>query len=270
MTGHAPTFLVFGYGTMAGAMVDGWLAAGMPPTAITAYNPRAKPVPQGVRLLTQLPHQRFDYVLLGIKPQLLGAVADQVDAAAGRGSVVLSLLAGVDLASLERALPSASGWVRWMPNLAAARGKSANLLAAAGLTAAQRAQIDGLARMIGSAEWLADERQFDLATAVAGCGPAFLYRFIDALGAAAEAEGLDGALAARLALQAVAGGAALAEAAEQSPAQLADRVASAGGMTRAGLDVLDEGRALELLLAETLSASKARATALCEAAAKSD
>lgn len=270
MTPPAPTILVFGYGTMAGAMVEGWLAAGMPPAAITAYNPHPKPAPAGVRLVTDVPAGAFDYVLLGIKPQVLGEVAGAVDAVARRGSVVLSVLAGVDTETLRRALPAAAGWVRWMPNLAAAQGKSANVLVATGLGQAQRAEVDRLARLIGSAEWLDDETQFDLATALAGCGPAFLYRFIDALAAAAKGGGLDNALAQRLALQAVAGGAALAEGSDILPAVLADRVASAGGMTRAGLDVLDADAALNALLAATLQAAEARAQALRKAAAKSD
>jgi pyrroline-5-carboxylate reductase len=110
--------------------------------------------------------------------------------------------------------------------------------------------------------WLDDEAQFDLVTALAGSGPGFVYRFIDALAGAAVDLGLDADTAAQLALATVDGAATLAAAADVSPAALADRVASPGGMTREGLNVLDNGDALRRLLAETLRATRDKGAAL--------
>jgi len=107
---------------------------------------------------------------------------------------------------------------------------------------------------------------FDLVTALAGSGPAFLFRFIEALAVAGATLGLGKDQAARLALATVQGAAAMAANASDSPAMLADRVASKGGSTRAGLDVLDDQKALEQLLVETLAAATQRNAEMAAAA----
>ena len=118
---------------------------------------------------------------------------------------------------------------------------------------------------LGLVEWV-DEAQFDVATALAGSGPGFLYRWIDAMASAGAALGVPVEQAARLALATVEGSALLAAAADVSPAVLADRVASQRGSTREGLDVLDRDGALVKLLTETLAAAARRNAAMAAAA----
>lgn len=250
--------LIAGYGAMTGAMLEGWLASGLPGETFTLFGPRAKPAPSGIRFATQLPEGAFDAIVLGFKPQMLEAAAPPLERLAGPATTVVSVLAGVELASLARRFPRARGVVRLMPNLAAALGKSPNALVETGLDGERRAAVTDLAQRLGSAEWLADESQFDLVTALTGSGPGFVYRFIDALTAAAARLGLDPDQAGRLAVRMVEGAAALAAASPDSPSELARKVASPGGMTQRGLDVLDEGEALVRLVAETLRAARDR------------
>lgn len=257
--------LVFGYGNMAAAMVEGWLGAGMSAGALTLYNPRTKPAPKGVRLVTAIPDERFDAVMLGFKPQMLGQAAPAMRGVT-RDALVLSVLAGIDLDTLERDFPDAAGWVRFVPNLAAALGKSPNALASRGLDDGQRAEVTRLAEMLGSAEWLADELLFDLVTALTASGPAFVYRFIEALGTGAAALGLEPAQAERLTVQMVEGAAALASASPHSPGDLARRVASPGGMTQRGLDVLDDRRILARTVENALRAARDRSAEMGRAA----
>lgn len=255
--------LIIGCGNMGGAMLAGWLAAGADPAEFAVLDPALAEVPAGVAL-----HRRPEdvpgthaAVLLGFKPQQLAGLAPAL-APLTAGRRLFSLLAGITLAQLAAAFPGAAAQVRVMPNLAARINKSPVILAERGLTEDGRAEVFALFDRLGSALWLEDEAQFDLVTALAGSGPGFVYRFIDALAGAAVDLGLEAPLAARLALATVEGAAALAAAADVSPAVLADRVASPGGMTRAGLDVLDEGEALRRLLTETLRATSARGAAL--------
>ena len=145
-----------------------------------------------------------------------------------------------------------------VPNLAVAIGKAPNALVARGLSESQKMAVTDLASRLGSAEWLGDEAQFDLVTALTGSGPGFVYRFIDALAGGAAELGMDRAQAERLAKQMVAGAAALAADSSHSPADLAWRVASPGGTTQKGLDVLDEGGALGDLLTRCLKATRDR------------
>lgn len=250
--------LLFGYGTMASAMLDGWLASGLEAQRITVYNPRCKPVPSGVAFTAAVPNERFDAVILGVKPQKLAEIAGEVEPLAGPDTVIVSMLAAIDLDALTFRFPRAGGIARLMPNLAAAIGKSPNALVARGLTDTQRAALTDLAARLGSAEWLADEGQFDLITALTGSGPGFVYRFIEALADGAAELGMERAQAERLAKQMVAGAAALAADSPHPPGELARRVASPGGTTQRGLDVLDEDGALSELLHRCLMATRDR------------
>jgi pyrroline-5-carboxylate reductase len=250
--------LLVGCGNMAGAMLSGWLAAGLAPARFTVVDPAARDLPVGVRALPAVPHdERFDAILLGVKPQMLAQVVPQVEPAAGPGITVFSILAGVELSVLAAQFPRAGGFVRVMPNLAAALGKSPMALASRGLAEATRDAAKALLAPLGTPEWVS-EGEFDLVTALAGSGPAFVYRFIDALSVAATDLGLDEGKARRLALAMVDGAAALAAASPHDPGELARRVASPGGVTLAGLEVLDEGDSLVRLLEQTLRAARDR------------
>src|SRR5690606_8554858 len=131
----------------------------------------------------------FDAILLGVKPQLFAAVAPRVEPLAGASTTVLSLLAGVDLGTLAAAFPQAWAHVRVMPNLSVQVGKAPIALAERGLAERGRASLVGLLEPLGTPEWVS-ESGFDLVTALAGSGPAFVYRFIDALALAAAELGL--------------------------------------------------------------------------------
>ena len=255
---------------MTGAMVDGWLAAGSPTTRFEVYHPRKTEVAHGLRVHNAWPERHFDAVLLGVKPHMLDDIASGLAQIAGPGTVILSVLAGVELASLARRFPDAAGVVRFMPNLASALGKSPNTLISNGLSAGQRSEVTALAEEIGSAEWLADESLFDLAAALAGSGPGFVYRFIDALAAGAAGLGLPVDQSERLAVATVEGAAALAAASPHSARELAQRVASPGGMTQKGLDVLDEDSALDRLVAACLRAARDRGQEMAREARNSE
>lgn len=254
--------LIVGCGNMGGAMLAGWLAAGRDPARFTVVDPLLAAAPTGVTLLRALPAGPFDAILIGIKPQGFAELAPALEPLAGPDTTVLSILAGIDLATLSARFPRAKGLVRVMPNLAAALGKSPVALAGT----ADRAAIDALMAPLGAPEWFADDRLFDALTALVGSGPAFVYRFLDALTQGAAALGIEPGQAQRLALATVGGAAALASASAQALAELAARVASPGGTTAAGLAVLDAEGALEALIAATLRAAADRGAELARGA----
>ena len=257
--------LLIGCGNMGGAMLAGWLAAGLAPSRFAVVDPFLAQAPGGVELLRELPQRSFDAILLGVKPQMLGEVAPQLTRLAGAETVLLSILAGVELDSLAARFPAARGLVRIMPNLAAAIGKSPIALAARGLDEAGNAAVTALMAPLGTPEWI-DERLFDAVTALAGSGPAFVYRFIEALAAGATALGLQADQAERLALATVEGAGALASSSPDSPGELARRVTSPGGTTEAGLQALDADAAFAGLVAATLKAAALRSAELAAAA----
>jgi pyrroline-5-carboxylate reductase len=259
--------LIIGCGNMGGAMLAGWLASGIAPASFTVVDPILSAAPQGVTLLRELPASGdgFDAILLGFKPQQLAEAAPTIAPLAGATTVVLSILAGVDVATLRRRFPQAGGVVRVMPNLSAALGKSPIGLVG-DVNTEQRTLTDRLMTPLGQGEWLADEGLMDAVTALAGSGPAFIYRVIDALAQGGAALGLPREQADRLALAMVDGAAALAAQAPVSPGELARRVASPGGTTQKGLDVLDADASLARLMEATLRAARDRSAEMADEA----
>lgn len=255
--------LMIGAGNMGGAMLRRWLGAGRDPASVTVVSPSGRAMPDRVRVVPAIPEAADETIVLGLKPQQLGAVAEPLSKL--RPALLISILAGVEEATLAAACP-AQAIVRAMPNLPVGVGRGVTALYSTCADDAARAEAEALMAPLGLVEWIEDERLFDAVTALSGCGPAFTFRFVDALSRAGEALGLPAEQAARLALATVAGSAALAEASDASPAVLAGRVASPGGSTRAGLNVLDDGDALAELLTRTLCAARDRNVAMADEA----
>lgn len=258
----AGSLLLVGAGNMGGAMLRRWLEAGLDPAQVTVVSPSGRVLPAGVRVVAAVPaDEPFDIVMLGMKPQQLASVP--LSFLSPR--LLVSILAGVEIATLAP-LTRAAAVVRAMPNLPVALGAGVTALHGAADDPEARALAEALARPLGTVEWIGDEPSFDAVTALSGCGPAFLFRFVDALARAGAALGLPGDQALRLARATVEGSARMAMAAAEPPSVLADRVASPGGSTRAGLNVLDAEGALDRLLARTLQAARDRNAALAELA----
>jgi pyrroline-5-carboxylate reductase len=248
-------FWLVGCGAMAGAMLSRWLATGMDAARVTVIDPALPSFP-GARVLAELPDEAPPALLmLGVKPQMLADVAPRVAPVVAEQTTLLSILAGTRHATLANAFPSARQVIRVMPNLPVAIGEGAVALHAPG---ADRAAITALMAPLGLVEWIDDEGLFDAVTALSGSGPAFLYRFAGALAAGGVALGLAPEVADRLARATVAGAASLAKASREPLGALADRVASKGGSTRVGLDVLDQDDALKALAAAALKAAADR------------
>jgi pyrroline-5-carboxylate reductase len=280
-----PRLWLVGCGNMAGAMLRRWIEAGVvAPENVFVVNRHDRELPAGVRQGRAFPDEPApDFIQLGMKPQQIDDVLPLFSAfaapsgmrrkpgapAAGEPLVardtsiggidarpakpaLISILAGVDVATLERRFPG-HAVTRAMPNLPVALGKGV-----VPMHGTRVPGIDALMAPLGLIEWFDDERLFDQAGTLSGCGPAFVYRFIDALAAAGVALGVEPDQAQRLAIATVEGAGQLAAQADAPPSILADRVASPGGSTRQGLNVLDKDDALKALLRETLLASDRR------------
>lgn len=254
-----PLFLI-GCGNMAGAMLEGWLMAGVDKRLITVVRPSGRAPATGIRTLTALPEDEVPaLVLLGVKPQKLAEVAPAIAPALEAETVLVSILAGTPMAALRAHFPAPETVVRAMPNLPVSLGRGVTELHTdARSPAAGRAEAERLMRALGHAEWFDDEGLFGVAGALTAAAPAFLYRFLDALAAAGETLGLPREQALRLAVAMADGAAALAERSGVPPEELARRVASPGGTTEAGLAVLDGADGLRPLMLRTLEASRRR------------
>jgi len=179
-------------------------------------------------------------VLLAVKPQDLPAVAGGLSGKIGRDAVVLSIAAGVRLEDIRR-YTGHRAVVRVMPNLPAAIGAGAAVYyAATDLTSEQRERVTAVLSAVATASVeLHSDDDVDLATAVHGSGPGYVYLFIEAMVDAAVRQGMKRPDALALVLATVQGAAQYAVETGQHPAALRNAVTSPGGTTAAGLAELE-------------------------------
>lgn len=181
--------------------------------------------------------ERADAVVLCHKPSQLEEVAAQT---AGNASVVISILGATPLAQLERAYPAVPIY-RFMPNMPAEVHQGVFCYAPGSLAKdGPEAEVIGLFERLGTVIEL-DEPLIEPATALAGCGPAFFALAVEALVDAGVRHGLQPAEAARMAVETMAGTAAVLRAHDLDTVELRRRVTSPGGSTERGLAALERG-----------------------------
>lgn len=253
--------LLVGCGRMGGAMARGWAGR----EAIFVLDPLAEALPEGARRVEALETLAGEnlVVVLAVKPQIFGTLGPSLRPLADGSALFVSIMAGITLAQLGEALGGVQRIVRAMPNTPAAIGRGITAAApGAAITPADRARVDQLLAPTGALLWLDDEAQMDAVTAVSGSGPAYFFRFTEALARAGEGAGLPPPIAMQLARATFTGAAALAEQEAAELAALRQQVTSPGGTTAAGLGEMDRGDAIDRLAAAVVDAAAARSREL--------
>ncbi|MFK7919088.1 MAG: pyrroline-5-carboxylate reductase [Ilumatobacter sp.] len=210
----------------------------------------------GVFVSAEMP--ACDAAVIAVKPDGVdAAVTAAVQAGATR---ILSIAAGVTIASLEAAAGSGIAVVRAMPNTPALVGKGAAAIAG-GSTAAESDLVwaEEILGAVGIVERL-DEVRLDAFTGVAGSGPAYVFRFAEALVEAAVGEGLDEKMAERVVSQLLLGSATLLDR-DGDATQLRINVTSPGGTTAAGLERF-EANGIDAMVSDAVRAATQRSREL--------
>lgn len=261
--------LLFGAGKMGGAMLEGWLAQGLPPASLTVIDPmpsdalKALAAKHGFALNPASPKGPFAVIVLAIKPQMLEAAAPQLKDLYDASTLLISVLAGKTMADLKGRLPGLAAIVRAMPNLPASVGRGVTGAAAsASVSKDQRRVADTLLKGIGRVEWVEGENLIDAVTAVSGSGPAYVFHLVECLAAAGVAEGLPRPVAERLARATIEGAGELLFQSELSPETLRQNVTSPGGTTAAALTVLMAADGMQPLMVKAVAAARRRAEEL--------
>jgi len=232
--------VLLGCGKMGSAMLQGWLAEGVEPTAVTIIDPYPSDwvKAQGVAVNTDLPSAPA-VCILAVKPQMMGKALPQLQALGNGDTLFISIAAGTSIASFEAVLGSQTPIIRAMPNTPAAVGRG--ITALIGNSHSSKAQMDmaeTLLAAVGQTVRLENEGQMDAVTALSGSGPAYVFHLIETMAAGGVSQGLPADMAMKLAKATVAGAGELAEQSDEDPAQLRVNVTSPAGTTAAALEVL--------------------------------
>ncbi|MDY5129210.1 pyrroline-5-carboxylate reductase [Actinotignum urinale] len=249
-TPTAPTIGFIGIGHMCSSIVEGLIASGTDPrTIIVSNRTLAKAEDFATRTGVQVAENNTDLihavgsgiVILGVKPQQMEALMEEIrESATQASSIIVSLAAGISLITLAQWAHSSQPIARALPNVAASVRQSMTGLAYnSNVTEQARNHISQLFTAIGRTQDIEDS-QFSTFSAIAGCSPAFTFEFIDSLSRAAVKNGLAKKDANFIATQAVFGSALLALNSELSVADLSNTVQSPGGTTIAGVVEMEE------------------------------
>lgn len=265
MPDHLPHLTLIGAGRMGTALVSGWLKSGLG-GRIDIIHPRPGSQVQAWHDTGEIrlnpPQSHADILVIAVKPQVFGALADDIAKHIGPDTQVLSVMAGVSITTLQTKLGTQKV-ARAMPNTPGLIGKGVTILCLPDDTApAVAKRMRDLLDPLGTVEGPIKETLLPAATAVSGCGPAYGFLLAEVMASAGIAHGLEPDMAMRLARKTVEGAGALMEAADEDPATLRQNVTSPNGVTQAALKVLMAEDALPSIFKEAIAAAIARDEAL--------
>jgi pyrroline-5-carboxylate reductase len=258
-----------GSGVMAEAMIKGLLRHGLViPSQITASGPRPE---RGQELFDRYAVQTTvnnveavtgaEIVILSIKPQVLGPVLEELAGHVSSDALVFSIVAGAKMDTIQRMLHT-SAVVRVMPNTPAQIGLGISVWAATGATTDdQRGQSLSILRALGEEVYVEDERYLDMATALSGTGPAYVFLLMEAMVDAGVHLGFSRHVSERLVIETLRGS---VEYARQSPRHLAalrNQVTSPGGTSAEAIYHLEKG-GLRTVLSRAIWAAYQRSRSL--------
>ncbi len=264
-----PTIAIIGAGTMGEALLKGLLRNGVAePAKIVAGEPRAERLAElearyGIRgtQANAVAARGAAIVFLSVKPQVMGRVLDDLRGHVSPDALVFSIAAGVRIATIREGL-GVERIVRAMPNTPAQIGQGITVWTATEhVTAEQREQTLTILQALGEEVYVEDEHYLDMATALSGTGPAYVYLFMEALIDAGVHLGFSRWIAEKLVMQTVIGSALYARQSGLHPAALRNQVTSPGGTTAEALYHLEKG-GVRTVFSRAVWAAYVRATQL--------
>jgi len=267
----AVSHLLVGAGKMGGALLSGWLEAGLiTPRKLAILDPAPGPqaiyaIERGAKHITkpQDVPKSVQTVLLAVKPQMFSRLGKDLGTELPHNAMILSILAGTSLRQLDEAFGGRSV-IRAMPNTPAAIGAGISAIFVDPKVSPNRIEeAEILLKSGGEVVRVDSEAALNAVTAVSGSGPAYVFHLVEALEAGARDLGLAPDVAAKLARETVIGSARLLSVSDESPEGLRKNVTSPNGTTQAALDVLmGEDGGLSKMMITTVRAAFARAKEL--------
>ena len=256
-----------GAGNMAGSLVNGLIESGTSPSEIAAADPIAKQLEKlsVLGVVTAANNDQaikaVDVIVLAVKPQVIGQVLEALSGLTPN-QLIISIVAGIDLRSLETWLPANQPIVRCMPNTPALLGAGmTGLFANSRVTDQQKALATHILEAVGEVAWVSKEAHLDAVTAVSGSGPAYFFLLMENMIAAGQKLGLDAELSKKLTEQTAFGAALMAQKSNVDPGTLRKNVTSPRGTTEAALNLM-LAQDFPATVIDALSAAEKRAKEL--------
>lgn len=253
-----------GGGNMAEALIRGLRDSGVAPARIAVAEPRSeqrrylsKRYRVAVHAESREALSGATMIVLAVKPQSMSAVLAELRPSVSKRHLVVSIAAGITLATLEKGLGGGVRVVRVMPNTPCLLGAGMSVLAAGRAASARDlARTRALFETVGLVDVAKQERWMDAVTGLSGSGPAYVYRFAEALIAGGVRAGLPETVAQRLAFQTIMGAAKMLVSTGKTPRELREAVSSPGGTTLAGLARMEQGKFFETVGAGVVAAAR--------------
>ncbi|MEM1389670.1 MAG: pyrroline-5-carboxylate reductase [Pseudomonadota bacterium] len=258
--------ILIGCGFMGGALLKGWLADGVSPSAVTVIDPAPSSwltAHSGLRI-NDTPPCGPAAVVVATKPQILNTVLPSVKQYASPQTVVISIAAGAPIRLFEDYLGTETPIVRAMPNLPASIGVGVSALFGNTATSDEALKlVDHLFSVVGSTTVLPSEDLLHVVTGLSGSGPAYVFALVEAFASAGADLGLPADLAKFLAVRTVAGAGQMLANTHTDPKALREAVTSKGGTTAAGLSqFMSHNHGIQDLAKRTLDAARQRSVDL--------
>lgn len=261
---------LIGCGKMGSALLNGWIESDVEnrvhvldpnelpkefedfsPNPVTAYKTAEDFIAAGPAI---------DVFVLAVKPQVMEAVCNSIAPAIPHNVPIISIAAGQTIDNFEKWFGTTQPIVRAMPNTPALVHKAmTGAVANSQITPEQKSAADQLLSSVGKVQWHENEDIMDAITAISGSGPAYFFRFTEALAEAGEKLGLPKEKAMELARATFEGAAALASSKADTPiSTLRENVTSPGGTTAAALDAFNKDGNLQKVVDKATAAAQKR------------
>ena len=269
-----PPIAILGAGSMGGAILQGLVRSGLATAGVTVTNRTREKAAllAGLDGVTSIALEdraggnaeaaaSADVILIGVKPAMVPDLLREIAPHLRAGAVVVSLAAGVTIATFESLLGPGVAVVRSMPNTPAVVGEAVTgLSAGTGVSGVDLGVARALFETVGTVIEV-PESQIDALSTISGSGPAYFFLLVEEFTKAAIGQGFTGAEARVMAEQTFIGAAALLQASGEMPAELRRRVTSPKGTTERAIGVL-QGARLDEVFAKATDAALARAREL--------
>ena len=256
-----------GSGKMAGAIIKGLLKSGFTTSEyllatqaeIDGIEEKKQALGIDIILDNKSLAQKSDIIFIATKPNQVVDVLSEISEIIDSEKLIVSIAAGVKIEKIEAKLPQNSRVIRVMPNTPALVGEGmSGMVGGKFATEDDLKYIYELLSIIGKCIIVDDEAQMDIVTAISGSGPAFFYKLMNDIARAGEKLGLDYDKSLLLSIQTALGSAKMALNREVSMEQLVANVATKGGCTRVGVDVMEE-KGIDDILAEVIKKTTQKA-----------